>query len=426
MKAKLFTTAMGAALLMAGGNAYAADLGGNCCADLEERIAELEATTARKGNRKVSLTVTGWVSSQIFWFDDGEESNVYVDDNNDDLSSNFKFTGSAQISPGWKAGYSLLIGTAGPSSLVDSSDGQPNSYGLNVNNSYWWVQSDQLGKLSVGKQSLASDNSTIFTDFTPTLFPSNTVATFDGFNMHVVVNGVQTGTRWHQAAYWCEHAGLGIANDCNGLRQNGVRYDTPTFGGFSASASWGEDDFWDVVARYAGENGGFKMAFAVAYSETTDNASAGGVATNDSNFFQVGGTIQHLASGLWVHSTWSQESIDDGPAHAPHQDATGFFVKAGWTGKLNSLGNTSFWGEYGDNNDAFANTAGCGGCVFGVQIAESDATRLGLGMTQEIDAAAMNFWVKYTQRDLDLTDANGAAFEADTLRMFLAGAVIFY
>jgi hypothetical protein len=36
--------------------AIAADLGGNCCADLEERIAELESTTARKGNRKVSLT----------------------------------------------------------------------------------------------------------------------------------------------------------------------------------------------------------------------------------------------------------------------------------------------------------------------------------------------------------------------------------
>lgn len=46
---------------MSGGNSFAADLGGNCCADLEERIAELEATTARKGNRKVSLTSHGWV-----------------------------------------------------------------------------------------------------------------------------------------------------------------------------------------------------------------------------------------------------------------------------------------------------------------------------------------------------------------------------
>jgi hypothetical protein len=36
-------------------NAFAADLGGTCCADLEERIAAHEATTVRKGNRKFSL-----------------------------------------------------------------------------------------------------------------------------------------------------------------------------------------------------------------------------------------------------------------------------------------------------------------------------------------------------------------------------------
>ena len=47
-------------------SAKAADLGGDCCADLEERVAELEATTARKGNRKVSLTVSGWVNEAIF------------------------------------------------------------------------------------------------------------------------------------------------------------------------------------------------------------------------------------------------------------------------------------------------------------------------------------------------------------------------
>ena len=54
--------------------AAAADLGGDCCADLEERVAELEATTARKGNRKVSLTVSGWVNEQVMWWDDSTES----------------------------------------------------------------------------------------------------------------------------------------------------------------------------------------------------------------------------------------------------------------------------------------------------------------------------------------------------------------
>ena len=48
-------------------SAKAADLGGDCCADLEERVAELEATTARKGNRKMSLTITGQVHRMVLW-----------------------------------------------------------------------------------------------------------------------------------------------------------------------------------------------------------------------------------------------------------------------------------------------------------------------------------------------------------------------
>ena len=64
--------------------ATAADLGGDCCADLEERVAELEATTARKGNRRVSLTITGQVSTALMAWDDGNNergSDVYVVEN---------------------------------------------------------------------------------------------------------------------------------------------------------------------------------------------------------------------------------------------------------------------------------------------------------------------------------------------------------
>ena len=60
--------------------AKAADLGGDCCADLEERVAELEATTARKGNRKVSLTVSGQVQTALMAWDNGDRSDVYVVD----------------------------------------------------------------------------------------------------------------------------------------------------------------------------------------------------------------------------------------------------------------------------------------------------------------------------------------------------------
>ncbi len=89
---KYSLSALVAAGLLAGAatSATAADLGGNCCADLEERIAELEATTVRKGNRKVSLTITGWVGEQMTWWDDGHEKNVYVTGLGQTLSTNFK------------------------------------------------------------------------------------------------------------------------------------------------------------------------------------------------------------------------------------------------------------------------------------------------------------------------------------------------
>ncbi|MBL8881779.1 MAG: porin [Hyphomicrobium sp.] len=434
MKARLLAAAIGAATVLGGGNAFAADLGGNCCADLEERIAELEATTARKGNRKVSLTITGWVSSQLYWFDDGIESNLYVVDNNNDLSSNVKFTGSAQISPGWKAGYSLWIYTNGPSSLNSNEDWDGNparGWGLNVENSYWFIQSDSLGKLSVGKQSLAADNAALGTDFSGTLFPANSV-TFDGGALRVVENGVDTGGRWMNVAFWCEHAGVGIANDCAGARLNGVRYDTPTFAGFTLGASWGEDDYWDVALRYAGEFSGFKLAFATAYSESTDADITGtGANTNDNQYFQVGGMIKHLASGLWVHGTWGRNYIDDVPNNPPHPDATGWYLKAGWTTKFSALGNTHFYGEYGQNEDGFRNDQPCGsvfgdGCINGVQVVDSEATRYGAGIVQEIDAAAMSLWAKWRHHELDGVLDNGAAFAADDVDMFLAGAVIFY
>src|SRR6187397_2746459 len=90
-------------------SAKAADLGGDCCADLEERVAELEATTVRKGNKKVSVTLYGQVNRAALFWDDGAESNAYVVDNNYE-SSRFGLKGSAKTGIGdWVGGYRLEV-----------------------------------------------------------------------------------------------------------------------------------------------------------------------------------------------------------------------------------------------------------------------------------------------------------------------------
>jgi predicted porin len=417
-------SALVAAGLLAGGlttSANAADLGGNCCADLEERIAELEATTARKGNRKVSLTVSGWVGQQVTFWDDGVESNTYVHDLGTTLGSHVKFTGSAQISPGWTAGYVLQIEAIGSDSLTmnqENPDGgaallrgnfPPN--GVQTLQSYWFVKSDQLGKIGVGKQSQASDNTAILVDGSGSLVPANWVA-FDTNSFGVRLgDGNLTELTWGNAQS-CFGMG-GAWGDCNGLTQNVVRYDSPTFGGFSVSASWGEDDMWDVAARYAGEHHGFKLAAAVAYNEVTDNRYNSGypaadlLAVPDMEYFQLGVYVQHVATGLFGLFNYGDLEVDivDQP------NAETFYFKGGLRTKFNHLGATVFYGEYLRGNDGAVGAVIDNGVPGTDTITASELDVWGLGVVQEIDAAAMSIWIKYRNLSLDVSSEEGEIAE---------------
>lgn len=381
-----------AGLLMGGltaGSASAADFGGNCCADLEERIAELEATTARKGNRKVSLTISGWVGQQVMYWDDGFESNVYVGDLGATLSSHFKFTGQATISPGWYAGYVIHVEARNANSLGLTQAG-PGGNTLGLLQSFWFIKSDNLGKLGVGLQSQASDNTAILVDGSGSLVPANWVA-FDYNSFNIMTTGGVAGPTWGSNG-GC--VGGGAIGDCNGLTQNVVRYDSPTFGGFSVSASWGEDDMWDVAARYAGEFGGFKVAAAAAYNELSDEGF--GVLSGDTfEYFQAGLYIQHVPTGLFAYGAYGNAQYDIATG-----DSDTYYVKGGLRERWTPLGHTVLYGEYEKNeaNGAFANAG-----------TDTEFDLYGAGIVQEIDAAAMSVWISY--RHLEYENNTGVQYE---------------
>ena len=407
---KYSLSALAAAGLLAGGlatGANAADLGGNCCADLEERIAELEATTARKGNRKVSLTVSGWVTQNITWWDNGDEDNVYVHDTGTTLGSNVKFTGQATIVPGWSAGYVLhmeLMGSDGLTMNEDNPSGPPLYNQLNAGatagngvqtlQSYWFIKSDHWGKVSVGLQSSASDNAAILVDGSGSLVPANWVA----FDYRAFSSGGVVGLGGSS----CRGMG-GAGGDCMGLTQNAVRYDTPTFAGFSASASWGADDFWDIALRYAGEHHGFKIAAAVAYTEVDDENfnNLGSIGGEDAEYFQAGLYLQHIGTGLFGLVNYGNF---DSAFHANEQDT--WYGKVGLRRNWNHLGATVLYGEYMHVDDAY-------------DVAGGEFRLWGLGVVQEIDAAAMSLWIKY--RDIE---TDGVAADDADFRYFQFGGLI--
>ena len=416
---KYSLSALVAAGLLAGGlsvtSANAADLGGNCCADLEERIAELEATTARKGNRKVSLTISGWVAEQVMWWDDGHESNVYVGGIGSTLSSHVKFTGQATISPGWTAGYVLHIEATGNENLVQNqfNDNAPiingrNQAGATVGGnvsllqSYWFLKSDHLGKVSIGLQSQASDNTAILVDGSGSLVPANWVL-FDvnGFGVRNT-DGSFTGLGIGGGFGGCSNMG-GAGGDCNGLTENVVRYDSPTFGGFSFSSSWGEDDIWDVAARYAGEFGGFKLAAAAAYTHSTDSGvgalDLGQFDRSDADYFQVGAYAQHVPTGLFIYGAYGNfenNDTSDGVTAIGTNDIESdtFYIKGGLRQRWTPLGHTVLYGEYMEVETEFQNVD-----------ADRELEQFGLGVVQEVDAAAMSFWLSYKHFEFDSNEA---------------------
>ena len=261
---------LGAAAMLIAGSvipAAAADLGGDCCADLEERIAELEATTARKGNRKVNLTVSGWVNEAVFFWDDGTERNVYVGTNFVE-QSRVRFLGEAKINADWSAGYILEIGAAGfPSNQWNqTSPGSANANPTNQNNativrkSAWYLKNKDWGQISVGQNGTATYH--LLDDADPTL--TRNVNDAEGAAIYLsafqlrsggapVVVGANT-LRWTDIL-----RGFNNSTPGDSGRRNVVRYNSPTISGFTGTAAWGEDDLWDVSLTYKNDIGDFSV-----------------------------------------------------------------------------------------------------------------------------------------------------------------------
>ena len=395
--------------------AQAADLGGDCCADLEERVAVLEATTARKGNRKVSLTISGMMYHQLMIWDDGFDEDAYVGTNVQDAGTWLVFSGNAKIDSRLSAGYAIrLVLNMGDSYSQDQFNDDGLFDDIYITNSNIWIKHEQLGKLTIGREHPPADNIG-FVDFSGfgSVISANLVM-FDGAFMRLrrkdgtfLDNGLmgddQAFARWGSISN-CNHNGPGVHNDCDGYPQDIIRYDSPTIAGFVFSAAWGEDDRWDVALRYNGNIGDFKVYVGASYSDMSDD-EAGPVTSIE--FFQVGFAVKHEPTGLFANGVYGNESVDlsaaAGTATKPDTDT--WYLKAGIVQKWNALGNTVLYGEYGESQDGFDATANL---FDGLTVIGSNWEQWGVGIVQDIDAASMSVFLKYKhfEGDIDTTTGN--------------------
>jgi hypothetical protein len=375
----------------------AADLGGDCCADLEERVAELEATTARKGNRRMSLTVSGQVNRTILYWNDGDRSGTYAGLDNTSTSTRFIFSGEAKISPSVKAGFEIMTewNLGGRTTAVDQTgpDGFSGTVsadgGLGVRRAFWWLEDKNLGRVSVGRHNAGGPVAII--DLGGVTTPSSAAPGDVGGGFIVA------GTATRLSAVINPSYG----ND----RVEGIRYDSPTIAGFVFQAFWGEDNLWTAALRYAGEFGGIRVAAGIGYeaqdSSPTQTVQLDNGARNMDNEWSASLSFMHVATGLFAQGQYARSEFLNGG------DATYWLVQAGITKNWFGLGNTSFYGEYGEATDFIksgpAATGNASPANLNYLAGSSDVEFYGLGVVQQIDAAAMELYLSWRRFETNVT-----------------------
>ena len=494
----LMRTASGLALVAATGmlatSAMAADLGGNCCTDLEERVAELEATTASKGNRKVSLQIYGQVSETVMWWNDGAESNAFVVENNN-IKNTLGFQGAAKINSDWSAGFKLEMqirayrsSNANQLALGASNNVQIAAYNtlaIALRHAYWYLKSNTYGTITVGRDVESVVGTSSISLVNPDGFsgPGGPGFANGGFFLRRAGTTGNTGLsqRTWQSSSWINNGDGPLPFDyaqTKGL----VKYTSPFFlgqtksSGFLASADWGADDAWSTALRYVEDFGAIRLAAGVGYSNYTapdrgfcstgasgnnPNSNANPVfgatnpgldlgSTGKCSAIQASGSILHVPTGLYVSGGWAQltdKLANEAALARTNNFQTGtsgksdfWYVQAGWQAKLNSLGNTIFWGQYVDVGTGLNAANGIVSTLASNDVLNSiGATAIqrsastqawGLGVSQNIDAAAMTLYAGFHNVSTELTLGSTTAATIrkanaiDDMQIFYTGATI--
>jgi hypothetical protein len=409
--------------------ASAADLGGNCCADLEERIAELEATTVRKGTRKVSVTLSGFVAHQVMWWDDGTQRDMYIGDGGN-YGSRFRFVGTAKISADVTAGflYEFGINNNSISSMnqLNGGDDLGAAGAPLLRDSTVWMEHKTLGRVKIGHGSTSTDNLVLIDLSGCGGACTPDVALYNGGFVLRAKNGAfpVTGTINSTAPTW-QYAIRGHES-WDTTRRNHIMYQSPTLHGFTLQAAVAEDNYWDIALRYAGEFGGFRIAGGIGYQSDSEFNSP--TQTIDGVFsvqctalcnvktseWKGALSVLHVASGLFLTGSAGTRELSGtstgvaGSAYAG-PDLNYWHLIGGISQNFFGIGRTVLFGEYGESSGGLAQAAYLGIMASHDITSDNDFTYWGLGITQNIDAASMEVFVTYKNFSLDAHGFTGGA-----------------
>lgn len=447
----LLGTAVSFALLGTASIANAADLDNLSDDDLLARIERLEkiigpgdAYALRSGNNKIRLAFSGQFHRQILGFFDGDEANVGLVDPTQ-LSSRVRWRASGQLNDDISVSGILEAdidtGTNGAISQDVLNIGAGNNAGLfSLRHSAFTLKSKTFGGITLGQTNTSSNGSTendfsgtgFFQYFSQSDVGANIFLTNDNGTGRVIqtagVAGLQAplagGATLPLAVGAAPAAGnvvvaapvaatqfqLGdfIGGDFDGTnRDDVIRYDTPDFAGFSATASYTNGGAFAVAASYKNKDiAGFGVGATIAYSDL-GNQAIGGADTSGQDNDRISGSIAaiHLASGFNAVFGAAFDGEDTGNSNGNSEGASQLYGKVGWRGDVIDLGKTSIAADFAVIRDV-ANEG-------------SRANQISVSANQTIDAIATDLYVGY--RRIDVTETGIAGIDFNAVNFVFAG-----
>lgn len=351
---------------------------------LQEKVGEIKTqpmetkqasvyTEAPKGLIKsriknADVTLYGQVNRGVLYVDDGDDTNFYQVDN-DNSSTRIGITGVISGAKDLDAGTKIEVQfESNSSSEVDQNNKR------NVGDNHFtkrhldlYLNSKQFGKLSIGYGSTASDG-TSETDLSGTdLVGYSSVADMAGGQFFYDKNAdVLSTTRIGNS--FSNMDGLG--------RDDRIRYDTPSFSGFSAAASYIADGGGDFALRYAITSDRFKLAAAAAY------ANPGSTSSKTDDQFSASISVLHDNGISLTGSGGTREYKDSGDG-----DGVFFYTKLGYQADFFSIGKTAISFDYGMFDD--------------VAQKDDEATTFGVQFVQYIESLATECYLGYRHHELD-------------------------
>ncbi len=439
------------------------------------------------------VTISGWINEGVQFYDDGVGSDVVqTSENGTTLGSRITFAGSSEVATGIDAGFEVILepmsngtplvfsnqqaGLLNGDAFGDSTGHNIGVLGSSVHVGGAW------GKVTVGLQSMPTDNIAVLEDPSLTLWSGiSPVFRGNGFNIqgltaagaaagvqgilaavangHGVIKGTDAGglaqgggTTWGDFMSCMTSAELsgpgGIGIDCNGIYRQGVRYDLPAFGPVTIAIGYANDDIYDIAAKYKGDLGSLKAQLAIGYAVNNGVAhtlaSVGGGRTaldagallgyNEAENFQLQAGLMHPATGLFGSIAYQHEESDGlgagvalNGSDAISDDSDAWWLKVGIKKQWFSLGDTSLSFDYGQYQDQYY-AINTGLMIAGstLSITGSEVERIGLGVDQYFGSSLI-IYGKWEQLSLDVDGTAAPLFSgADDLDTFTLGATYFF